>query len=162
MEEQEAGPAAGCLAVAVIQAVDGGRRGGQQSIVARDLLARSVEPIGQQREAQVALGVGQEADLQAVDLRLDVRLVGEQRRDDDERARARTDAVGQLEPRQRPRAERDASTSQLTNGDRDLRGRHEGERAPGRSRPPDVPSRADSHSGSARTSAVTETRGVPR
>ena len=59
---------------------------GEQLVVAgRRCSVGGVEPVGEQGEAQVALAVGQVVDLQAADLGLDVRLVGEEHRHDDER-----------------------------------------------------------------------------
>ena len=51
-----------------------------------DVLGRGVEPVRQQGEPQIALAVPEVVDLEAADVGLDVRLVGEQHRHDDERA----------------------------------------------------------------------------
>ena len=64
-----------------------------------------VEPVGEQREPQVALAVAEVVDLQAADLGLDVRVVGEEHRHDDERPQLGRHAVVEVEPRQRPRPE---------------------------------------------------------
>ena len=102
-----------------------GDRRGQQGLVAGDPFARRVQPVGEQREAHVAVGVRQEVDLQEAHLRLDVRLVGEERRDHDERPELGRHTAGQLEPRKRPWAD-EMRHQPVDEGDGDVRRRDEG------------------------------------
>ena len=85
MEQQEASASAGRLAMSLIEPVDAGRGRRQEVVVARDMLGRGVEPVGQEGEAQIALAIGQVVDLQAVDLGLGVGFAREQHRHHDER-----------------------------------------------------------------------------
>ena len=86
----------------------------EQLVVAGDALGRRVQPVGEQREAQVAFGVAEVVDLQAAHLRLDVRLVGQERRDHDERPELGRHTAVQLQPRKRPWGRARWSPSQLT------------------------------------------------
>ncbi len=126
VEEQETGPAPGGLAVAGIQPIDGRGRCGQEGLVTGDTFVRGVQPIGQQGEAQVAFGVREMLDLQEAHLRLDVRLVGEERRDHDERAEVGWHTAGQLEPRKRSRAD-EMRHQPVGQGHRDVRRGDEGQ-----------------------------------
>ena len=87
--------------MASVETLDPGRCRRQQRVVAGQALGRGVQPIGEQGEPKVAVGVRQVVDLQPADLFLDVRFVGQEGGHDDERAHAGRHAVGQLEARQR-------------------------------------------------------------
>ena len=60
--------------MALVEPVDGRGRRREELVVAGDVLGRGVEPVGEQGEPKVALAVAEVVDLQAADLRLDVRL----------------------------------------------------------------------------------------
>ena len=105
MEQEEALAGAGRAAVALVEArdaVDGGR---EKPIILRHGLAGRVGPVGQEREVDVTVRIGEVVDLEPTDMLLDLGLAGEEGGHHDERSQARRDAVAQLEARQRPRAE---------------------------------------------------------
>src|SRR5262245_62517364 len=86
MKEIEARLAVGGDAVPAVQLVDAASGGGQQGVVARRVLLGGVGPVRQQREAQLAVSVGQVVDVQALDLFGDLSLAREQRRDRDRKS----------------------------------------------------------------------------
>ena len=138
-----------------IQSVDGTGRRGQEGLVTGDTFVRGVQPIGEQRETQVAFGVRQVVDLQEAHLGLDLRLVGKERRDHDKGSQLGWHTAGQLEPRKRPRAD-EMRHQPVGQGHSDVRRRDEGQDRQGQqgrirtSRSP-----LPHHRGSARTMAVT-------
>ena len=126
MEQQEAGPSAGGVAVTGVEPVDcrDGRR--EQLVVAGDALGRRVEPVGQEREPEVALGIAEVVDLEAGNLFLDVRLAGQERRDHDKRPQVGRHSAGQLEPRKHPGAE-EGGQDPVDERERQVGGGREGE-----------------------------------
>ena len=72
----------------------------QQFVVAIDVLGVCVQPVGEQREMQVAVRTGEVVDFEALDLLLDRSPIGEQCRHGDKRAQMRRHAVGELQRRQ--------------------------------------------------------------
>ena len=104
VQQQEA-VAAGRRTVAPIEPGDAGDRRFQQRRIAVDMLGRGIQPVGEQREMQVALRAGEVVDLQMLDLLLDRRRGGQQRRHRDERAQLRGHAVAQFQGGQQRRAE---------------------------------------------------------
>ena len=125
MEQQEAGAAAWGLAVTGVQAVDAGDGGGQHGLVAGGALARSIQPVREQREAQIAIGVREEVDLQEAHERLGVRIVGQERRDHHECPEVRRHAALQLQSRQRPWSE-EMCNQPVDHRDGDVRRRDQG------------------------------------
>ena len=90
------------------------------------MLGRSVEPVRQQGETQIALAVPQVVDLQAADLSFGIRLTVEEHGHNDERPHPRGDAVVKIEPGQRSRAQR-VGNRPVDEGDREVGGRAERE-----------------------------------
>ena len=84
MEEQEPCASAGRLTVEPVDRVDRGDGGRQDLVVTSDVLRVCVEPVREQREPDVTVAVGQVMDLEIGDLSLDVALIGEERRYDDQ------------------------------------------------------------------------------
>ena len=81
MEEEEARPAVGRRAVARVQARDaGGRRREKLARPPACVSAGGVDPVREQREAQLAVRVGEIVHLELLDLLLDLGLAGQQRR----------------------------------------------------------------------------------
>ena len=106
VEKIEAGLAvAGGGAVAPVELGDARACRGQQGLVVGGVLLRAVRPVGQQREAQRAVVVGEVVNTQVRDLLGDLRPAGQERRHDHEGLQLGRHAVGQLEPRQRARRE---------------------------------------------------------
>ena len=104
MEQQEA-VAARRRAVALVEPGDALRCSREESGVALEVLGRSIGPVGEQREMQIAFRAGEVMDFQPLDLLLDRRVRRQQRRHRDERAQMRGHAVAQLQGRQERRAE---------------------------------------------------------
>ena len=77
----------------------------QQRLIAVDMLGRSIQPVGEQSEMQIALRARQVVDLQTLDLLLDRRGRRQQRRHGDERAQMRGHATAKFQSRQQRRAE---------------------------------------------------------
>ena len=161
MEQEEALAAVGRATVAAVEArdpVDGGR---EEPIILRHGLGGRVGPVGQEREVDVTVRIGEVVDLETTDMLLDLGLAGEEGGHHDERSQARRDAVAQLEARQRPRAEL-IGDGAIDERDREVGGRDEGDAArAGRARADSSPPRGQGARGSARMSAVTMPR-VPR
>ncbi len=63
-----------------------------------------IAPIREEREAQLGVGIGQCVHFQPADHRFDLRFVGQEHRDDDERAQLRRHSPRELELGQAPRA----------------------------------------------------------
>ena len=100
MEEEEP-----VRAVLRVQRVDA-RRGGRDEVgIFRPGLFAGVGEVAEQREMQVVVAVGEEADLELVEQRQQPLLRVDDRRDDDEGAIALGNAVAQVELRQRPRVD---------------------------------------------------------
>ncbi len=72
VEQQESGTPSGSLAVALVEPVDAHRRHSEQFVVAGHVLGRCVEPVGEQREPHISLGVAEVVNLQRTDQRLDI------------------------------------------------------------------------------------------
>ena len=125
MQNEEAIAAAGRGAVLPVEARDRRARGLQRDRVVSQALGGCVRPVGEQREADVAVRVGEVVHFQPLDLLVDDGPIGEERRHGDQRARARGHAVAELEAREhRGRDQcRDAAVQQR---DREVRGRHQG------------------------------------
>ena len=126
MEQEEALAAVGRAAVAPVEArdpVDGGR---EEPIILRHGLGGRVGPVGQEREVDVTVRIGEVVDLEPTDMLLDLGLAGEEGGHHDERSQARRDAVAQLEARQRPRAEL-VGDGAIDERDREVGGRDEGD-----------------------------------
>ena len=161
VEEQEAGPAAGGLAVAGIQAVD--RRRGRRREARRrpgrfSLGASSQSDSSANRRSPS--GVAEVVDLEAAHLLLDARLAGEQRGYHDQRPEGRRHASGQLEPRQPPGAEH-VGHDPVDQRDRQVRGGGEGQDREHEQAGPRIPPPLHEDSGTARIRAVTSAS-VPR
>ena len=105
VEQIEAGLTVAGGAVAPVELGDAGARRGQQGLVVGGVLLRAVRPVGQQREAERAVVVGEVVNTQVRDLLGDLRPAGQERRHDHEGLQLGRHAVGQLEPRQRARRE---------------------------------------------------------
>ena len=75
----------------------------------------------------VTVRTGEVVDFQAIDMLLDLGLVGQKGGHHDERSRARRDTVAQFQARQGPRAQqiRDGTVDER---DREVRGRDEGDK----------------------------------
>ena len=100
MEEEEAVAAARPRAVTLVEPRDGLARRGEGVLVPRHLLRRRVGPVGQDGEAEIAVGIRQVMHLEPLDLRRRLGGIGEQGRDDDEGPQRGRHALAQVEPRQ--------------------------------------------------------------
>ena len=111
VEEQEAVAAVGRRTVQRVQARDPRGRRGEDRLVVRQRLARRIDPIREQREAQLLVRVGEEVQLELVDQRLGVGFAREQGGDHHQRAQLGRYATAQLQlrERRRPDLERDAA-----------------------------------------------------
>ena len=114
------------LAVAPVQARDALARRRERLVITRHPLRGRVRPVGEDREADVAVGIRQVVHLEPLDLLIDLRAARQQGRHDDHGPQARRHALAQLESRQRARAEqrRDAAIHER---DRQVRRRDEGQ-----------------------------------
>ena len=101
VEQEKALTAGGRGTVAPVEARDPLGRRGEEPIVVRHRLRGRVGPVGEEGEAEVAVRIGQEVDLQAIDVLFDLALVRQQGRHHDEGSQIRREAVAQLEARQR-------------------------------------------------------------
>ena len=100
MQQHEA-RAGGARGMSSVEAVHLGRREGEDLFVAVEQRGVRVRPVGQQREVEVAFRAGQEVHLEALDLLAGLGVARQQRRDHDQRAQARRNAVEKVEPGQR-------------------------------------------------------------
>ncbi len=107
-----------------VEAFDPGDGSRQQAVVFGHGFRGRIEPVGQQGEADVPVGIGQVVDLEPADAFLDVRRASQQGRHHDQRAKVARDAVVQLEPWQRPRTEH-GGHAPIDQRDREVRGRPE-------------------------------------
>ena len=105
VEQEEPRAATRRRAVPGVEAVDRGRGRGQQVVIAVRPLDRRIQPVRQQGEPDVAIRVAQVVDLEAPHLLLDIRLADQERRDGHQGPQFGRDAVLQLQPGQRRRAE---------------------------------------------------------
>ena len=126
MQEQEPGPAAGSLAMPLVELINARGCSGEQFIVADNLLGGGVEPVREQRESEIAFAIGEIVNLQPSDQSLDVVFIGEQHRNHHERAKAGRHTVVEVQARQRFRAEHPGD-HQVDKGDRQVGGRHDRE-----------------------------------
>ncbi len=126
MQNPEAVAASGRGPVASVQRVDRRARPCEQRGIPGERFGRSIRPIRQEREAQLGVRVGQRMHLQPADHLLDLGFVGQQHRDDDERAQLRRHAPRELELRQPPRAHEPGDEA-LDQRDGEVGGREEAE-----------------------------------
>ena len=128
MEEKKAFAAAGGRTIFLVQPGDPIHCNGQQIVVTRQGFARCVQPIGEQREAQVSIWICQVMHFQPLDLLCNFLRGGKQRGHDDNRSQVFGDAVAQLHSRQPSRPEQTHHCA-VDQCDRQVRGRHCGEQA---------------------------------
>ena len=91
-----------------------------------DFLGVGVEPIRQQREPEIALPIREVVHLQPTDQGFDVVVIGEQHRNDDQRAQLGWHPVFEVQSRQRFRAEHPGD-HQVDEGNREVGGRDDRE-----------------------------------
>ena len=96
MEEKKAFPAAGGRTIFLVQPRDAIDRDGQQIVVSRQSFARCIQPIREQREAQVSIRIRQVMNFQPLDLFCDFLRGGQQRGHDHDRSQVLRDAVAQF------------------------------------------------------------------
>jgi hypothetical protein len=125
MQQQEA-RAVDRRGMASVERGDAGDRVVEQRCVGRQRLAGGIDPVGQQHEAQIAIGAGEMQDLQSRHLLGDRLGRRQQHRDDDERAQLGRHAVAQLQARQRRGAELVHGVA-IDESGRDVDRRHEAE-----------------------------------
>jgi hypothetical protein len=99
MEQEEALAPVGRATVTTVEARDPVDGGGEEPSILRHGLGRGVGPVGQEREVDVTVRIGEVVDLETPDMLLDLRLAGEESGHHNERAQARRDTVAQLEAR---------------------------------------------------------------
>ena len=97
MEEQES-LGAPLRAMKPVETSDSLARGGERLLVPRLVLARRIRPVGEQREAKIAVRIRQIVHFQALDLLVHCSRVTQHRRHDDHRPQVRGHTVTQLEP----------------------------------------------------------------
>ena len=93
MEDEEALAVAGGWTIAFVQARDSVNCNGEQIIVTRQGFARRVQPIREQREAQVSIWICQIVHFQPFDMLCNFPRGGKQRGHDDNRSQVLRDAV---------------------------------------------------------------------
>ena len=126
MQQEKAIAAVGRRTVATIQIRDAlGRRRHQRRILGHRL-GRRVHMVGQEREANVPVRIGEVVDLEPADLLVDVGFAREQRRHHDEGSEARRHPITKLEARQQPRAEQ-LHDGAIDEGDGEIRRREKGD-----------------------------------
>ena len=126
MKQQEPRPAAGSLAVTLVELIDAGRGGSEQFIVPDNLLGVGIEPVREQRETKIAFPIGQEVHFKSTNQGFDVVLVGQQHRNHDERAEVGRHPGVEVEARERFRAEH-SGDHQVHECDREVGGRDDRE-----------------------------------
>jgi hypothetical protein len=139
VQQEEAVAAAGLaiVAIASVERLDACLRMRHQRPIAGLVLGVGVEEVGQQREVQLRVAVGEEAHLQVVDQVVDAGRAAEHRRHRDEGAAVGRQAVGEVHARQRgrPHQQRDEPVGQrhgeLAGPQRQQRGGRAGEPRPG-------------------------------
>src|ERR1700735_1862682 len=99
VEEKKPVTAARWRTVACVQVCDALDSSGQQVFIARQTLARSIDPVGEQCEAQVTVGGCQGVNFEPLDLLFDSRLRSKQNGNRDERAQLCRHSLFQLETR---------------------------------------------------------------
>ena len=127
MQYEEALTGVGSTTVAAVEARHPVDRCREEPIIFRHGLGGRVAPVGQEGEVNVTVRIGEVVDFQAIDMLLDLGLVGQKGGHHDERSRARRDTVAQFQARQGPRAQqiRDGTVDER---DREVRGRDEGDK----------------------------------
>ncbi len=103
VEEVEA--AAGVVGVPAVELLDAGLRGVDDRLVARQRLRGGVGEVGEEREVQQRVGVGERLDLEVRHDLLGAGDAVEHGRDDDQRARAGREAVLEVEANEPARAD---------------------------------------------------------
>ncbi len=93
MEEKKAFAAAGGRTILFVQPSDPVNCNGQQVVVTRQGLTRRVQPIREQREAQVSIWICQIVHFQPFDMLCNFPRGGKQRGHDDNRSQVLRDAV---------------------------------------------------------------------
>ena len=126
MEQKKAFTAAGGGTIFLVQPGDPIHCNGEQIIVARQSFARRVQPIREQREAQVSIWICQVVNFQAFDMLCNFLRGGKQRGHDHNRSQVLGDAVAQFHPRQPSRPEQTHHRA-VDQRDRQVRGWHCGE-----------------------------------
>src|SRR4030095_6371286 len=74
VEQHEALARVGPRAIAPVQARDALGRGGEELLILRPGLGGRVDPVGEKRKVEVAVWIGEEMDLEPIDLLLDLGL----------------------------------------------------------------------------------------
>src|SRR6476660_33829 len=90
------------VSMAAVQLRDSVDGRGQQFVVSRHVFLRRVRPVGEEREAKIAIWIRQVVHFQTLDLLGNLSGADQKSRDDNQGAQIRWDAIAEREPGQHP------------------------------------------------------------